>query len=93
MNIKVVYRHPNFGYSLEREHIAKWLVLGNEYTVRKIDRGGWHTTFELEEAPGQHFNSVHFEEVVEGSLAAAYAEIPSDYITFKDPDRRTSTFE
>lgn len=80
MNIKVIFKHPDAGYYYDQNIAAHWLVVGNEYTVREIRRSGWHTSFQLEEAPGQWFNSVHFEEVEEGSLQAAYDEIPSDYL-------------
>lgn len=80
MNIKVIFANPEAGYFYHQVQASHWLVVGNEYAVCEIDRGGWHTSFQLEEVPGQHFNSVLFEEVFLGSLQAAYDEIPSGYI-------------
>lgn len=79
MKIKVRYAVLNAGWDFQKDHIRKTLVFGKEYTVIYINRGGWNTDFKLEEHPNHWFNSVFFEEVVEGSLAEVYATLDTGY--------------
>ena len=44
----------------EREIATKYLKLNHEYTIERIDVGGWHTTIYLKEFPDIPFNSVYF---------------------------------
>ena len=80
MSVKVTFKYPNSGYDPDREQVKRLLTLGQEYTISRIERGGWHTSFMLEEHPGEWFNSVHFEEVVNGSLQEVYAKIDKGYL-------------
>lgn len=58
---KVIFAFPDNGMGYERKAAIKCLKLNHEYTIERIDVGGWHTTIYLKEFPDIPFNSVHFK--------------------------------
>lgn len=57
---KVIFAFPDNGMKYEKKAASKYLKLNHEYTIERIDVGGWHTTIYLKEFPDIPFNSVHF---------------------------------
>ena len=60
----VRYTHPDNGYEHQIQFAKKRLVLGQEYTVEKVEIYDWHTELWLEgiDTGKQGFNSVMFVE-------------------------------
>lgn len=56
---KVYYLAAN-GHDHQREAADKILTKGQELTVRNCNIGGWTSSYEFEEFPGQWFNTVMF---------------------------------
>jgi len=56
---KAIYTGHN-GTDADQRYADKHLTAGENYTVRRIDVGGWSSKVELEERPGLAFNAVHF---------------------------------
>lgn len=48
------------GYESQQEHARKFLTVDAVYTVRHMEVGGWSSSVELVEVPGEFFNSVMF---------------------------------
>lgn len=65
---KVIYSFPNNGYISDQSICAKHLILGNEYTIEKIDIDGFSTDVYLKELPNICFNSVMFRDVEKPTL-------------------------
>ena len=59
---KVIFAHPNSGYSGDQERARKHLKVGATYTVERTEIHSWSTSVYLKEVPGVGFNSVHFKE-------------------------------
>lgn len=59
----VRFSHPANGYTHQQEKAAKFLVVGEVYTVEKTEIHSWHTYVYLKEFPGEFFNSVLFSDV------------------------------
>jgi hypothetical protein len=58
---KVIFNHPQAGYSHHIETAKKYLKIGEEYTVEKTAVGHFHTDVYLQEFPNIAFNSVMFD--------------------------------
>jgi hypothetical protein len=59
--MRVVFTSPKNGHEFQQKKLAALgLTVGQTYTVKGIDVGQSSTSFELEEFPGEHFNSVNF---------------------------------
>lgn len=58
---KVVYQYPTNGYTYDQEMAAKYLELGQEYTVERTEVYQSSTDVFLKEFPGICFNSVMFK--------------------------------
>jgi len=66
---RVVFANPTHGYPSDKERCATHLEVGETYTVDYTDVSGCHTDVCLHEFPGIIFNSVMFEDFVEGMIA------------------------
>jgi hypothetical protein len=60
---KITYCNPNSGYQYDQEKAAKYLTLGNTYTIDYTDVSGWRTDVYIQEFPEISFNSVMFEDI------------------------------
>lgn len=60
---KIKFSRPTAGYEHHQETAARYLTVGNVYTVHETDVGGWHTDVYLTEFPGIAFNSVMFSDI------------------------------
>jgi hypothetical protein len=63
---KVKFSFPDWGYNSDIEKAKEYLTVGKEYTIEKTDVSSWHTNVYLQEFPEVSFNSIMFEDVVEG---------------------------
>jgi hypothetical protein len=64
-NERVIFAHPQNGNSYDQEQAEKLLKVGQIYTARKVEVGGWHTDVTLAEIPDKQFNSVLFDSLYE----------------------------
>lgn len=55
------FRHS--GYADERARAQQYLQVGTVYTVKRTRVYNSHSTVELEEVPGQSFNTIHFDSL------------------------------
>jgi NTP pyrophosphatase (non-canonical NTP hydrolase) len=62
---KVVFNHPDAGYTYQQQAAAKLLTLGATYTVDHTNVHDCYTDVYLEEFPEQKFNSVLFDDYEE----------------------------
>lgn len=60
---KIVFCHPENGYSSDQEQAAKLLKINHVYTVERTVVHRSSTDVELQEVPGEMFNSVLFEDL------------------------------
>lgn len=67
---KVRFANPKAGYPAQQEKAAKFLALGEIYTVQSTDVDSSSTQVYLKEIPNQFFNSVLFEDVAPQSPEA-----------------------
>lgn len=58
--VKVTTESLKNGYESDQEKVKKYLEIGKEYTVSKVNEMSWTTDVYLEEVPGVRFNSVNF---------------------------------
>ena len=61
--IVVTEESAKSGYKSHQETVRDYLIIGQEYTVKKIYIENWHTDVYIEEVPGVPFNSVNFKNV------------------------------
>jgi len=57
----VIFTHPNNGYPGDQKEAAKFLEVGEVYTVEKTDVANWMTRVYLQEIPNVSFDSAMFE--------------------------------
>jgi hypothetical protein len=62
---KVLFDKPNQGYEWDVECTKKYLVVGNQYTVERIEVGDSSSEVYFREVPDVGFNTVHFQNVEE----------------------------
>lgn len=58
--VKVTNESFKNGYESDQEKVKKYLEIGKEYTVSKVNEMSWATDVYLEEVPSVRFNSVNF---------------------------------
>lgn len=58
---EVIYAYPGNGLEHDQNQCAK-LEEGGIYSVNAFEIGNWKTLIELEQHPGEWFNSVMFED-------------------------------
>lgn len=61
---KVVFSHPESGYSYDSEHAKRYLQLNKIYHVKNLEVGRYISSLTLKEFPNVSFNTVHFERCV-----------------------------
>lgn len=72
-------RFVNFGgYDSDKEHARKYLKAGESYTVKHVKVGNWSSTVEFEEFPGEHFNTVMFDDPLAPPPAQVVTLLPTD---------------
>jgi hypothetical protein len=59
----VEFAYPGNGYTIDQQQCARLLKEGRRYAVKSLDVHSWSTDVELEEFPGETFNSVMFRKV------------------------------
>ncbi len=59
--VRVVFANSTAGYLGDQETAAKYMKVGEAYTVERTHVAGFHTNVELQEFPGVFFNSVMFD--------------------------------
>lgn len=59
---KVIFNHPNAGYTYQQARAREKLSVGETYIVESTDVGNWRTLVALQEIPDEWFNSVFFDE-------------------------------
>ena len=67
---KGLFDKPNQGYDHDTERALKHLVVGDQYTVERLEVAESSSEVFFEEVPGVGFNTVHFKNVQEASVAA-----------------------
>ena len=67
---KVLFDKPNQGHERDTQRALKHLVVGDEYTVERLDVAEWSSEVFFKEVPGVGFNTVHFQNVQEAPVAA-----------------------
>ena len=60
--VRFITSDPGYGYTWHKEATEKYLTLGQEYTVDRIERYSWAIVF-LQELPEQPFLIGNFEQV------------------------------
>ena len=65
--VKVTEDTMNNGNNCDKNKIKKLCELNKEYTINFTNVGSWSTAVYLKEFPGESFNSVNFEDVIEQS--------------------------
>lgn len=58
---KVIVKTLDAGYNNEQEDARRLFSVGDIFTVRNVNVGGWSSEFELKEFPQERFNTVFFE--------------------------------
>lgn len=61
MGTKIVFCEADAGYQSDMDKLAKYLTLGNEYTLFDREIHGSSTDIWIEEVEGVSFNSVSFK--------------------------------
>ncbi len=83
---RIVFIYPWNGYPADMERANTHLRVGETYTVDVIESHYWSATVELQEVPGERFNTVHFCDASDVPTLADYVQtlIPSvNYCTDK----------
>jgi len=61
--VTVTEQSINNGYEYDKQKAQKFLKVGGIYTVENTDVENFSSTVELQEFPGQNFNTVNFVDV------------------------------
>lgn len=86
--MKAVFKDEH-GFESQRDRArALGMKKGDEFTVAHVEMGGCSTSIQLEEFPGEHFNSVMFDFFKNGELHDIYRDPKyNPYIPRHVPER------
>jgi len=82
------YTPGHLGYASQREELARYLTVGQIYTVQQTRIFSSSSTVEVVEVPGVSFNTVFFESVTPQSPAQNHQH--PDYIRYREAMARRS---
>lgn len=67
---KILFDKPHSGYEYDTEHAKKHLVIGDTYTVERVEVADSSSEVFFKEVPDVGFNTVHFQNVHETPVPA-----------------------